>query len=188
MPFSPAQPEAEERIRKTIEQAQDAFGIVEGAGSLINLLTAEDWRQAATQLYPKDAANPNGFYIDVKDNQVTIHNDTSEADAVAKGSNWYAAWARMKSSVTGELLTVAGAVGVPAVTFSGALLTSLEVEGATGVIGEAILGGAMIGAAAAGIVGVAAGADYLYNLSQANAFKQHASDVASTAATVTFSL
>ncbi len=75
------------QITDKIGQAKDQFGVItsESAQSQLDSFTEGDWQQAS-RLFAADPAKPDGFSIVDKGGNVTIHNDTSEANKIGNAS------------------------------------------------------------------------------------------------------
>ena len=165
------------QINAEIEHAKDGFGVVEPkqATALINHLTTQDWAQAA-KLYQKDASKPDGFYIQANGNDITIHNDMTQAKKIAGDSNAHAALEMTKRDA-GDLVSVL-TLGLPTMAGTGALMGFAD--GAGALAGAALGGEIFVGALAAGGI-----FDYGVNFLHANSIKADATRLSQQSADIT---
>jgi hypothetical protein len=75
-------------ISQRIEKSRDSVGVVtaDAIHNQLNSFTPADWKQAASIYSQHDAAPNNGFWIDDKNGQVTIHNNLEQAQKYSQES------------------------------------------------------------------------------------------------------
>ncbi len=127
-----------------ISEARDDFGVI-SADSMhkqLGTFSADDWQQAA-KIFPKDAKNPDGFYIEDNNGKVNIHNDLSQAKEFGNKSltQHFLDDAKIGAEVTGI-----GAAAAIATTAGFGTLLGLGVEG---TIAGGLADAAMVTAACA---------------------------------------
>lgn len=136
---------SENPIKDKINDAKDSVGVItpRALHDELGKLTPDEWR-AASAMFPKNASDPDGFYItDDANGKVTIHNDMRTAHDLATNSVWDSTVADAESAAK-VVLPLDGLVAVSG-GLAGSYLSGAGDFAMTGPIAEASVG-AFIGA------------------------------------------
>lgn len=177
------------QFAEKIELAKNQLGVItpEALQDELGSLTPDDWRKASA-IYSKSSSNPDGFYIEQGEaGNVTIHNDMREARRYAEDSVLELTLQDAKQvaavAMTSELILTATAgfsVGATIFGESSATLGAV-LAGAAGAMGTAALVGG-------GLIGVAAAGTLAYDAYQNYSLKAQAQDEMKNSRIVTFNI